>query len=173
MSFIPPFNLHKWIAEHQDKLRPPVCNQQVFEDGDFIIMVVGGPNQRQDYHDDPGEEFFYQLKGDMILRVMTEGKPKEVRIKEGDVFLLPAHIHHSPQRFADTLGIVIERKRRPDEYDSFLWYCEHCHQQLHRATAKINNIVEDLPILFKAFLDDKEQHTCQHCHHTTTFNASL
>ncbi|NUR91173.1 MAG: 3-hydroxyanthranilate 3,4-dioxygenase, partial [Nonomuraea sp.] len=88
---IPPFNLNKWIDEHQDLLRPPVGNAQIWQDADLMVTVVGGPNQRTDFHDDPIEEFFYQLRGGMVLRVMEEeGKPPvDLQIGEGDVFLLP------------------------------------------------------------------------------------
>ena len=64
------FNLQDWVEANRDKLKPPVGNAQVWEDGDMMVTVVGGPNQRADYHDDPIEEFFYQLKGDIFLRVM-------------------------------------------------------------------------------------------------------
>ena len=158
-----PFNLQKWIDEHRDVLKPPVCNKQVFEMGDFIIMVVGGPNSRKDYHDDPGEEFFYQLKGEMNLRVMENGKPRDIHIKEGEVFLLPGHMHHSPQRFADTVGLVIERRRTPDEQDGFLWYCEKCHSKLHEAYVPVKNIEKDLPGVFAQFWDSEEHRTCKQC----------
>src|SRR5271157_174088 len=67
-----PFNFQSWIEANREKLKPPVGNAQVWEDGDLMVTVVGGPNQRSDYHDDPIEEFFYQLKGDIFLRVMDE-----------------------------------------------------------------------------------------------------
>ena len=106
MQSLTPFNLRQWIDAHRADLRPPVCNKQVFEQGEFIIMVVGGPNARQDYHDDPGEEFFYQLEGDMLLRTVQDGRRVDIPICAGDVLLLPAHVPHSPQRFADTIGLV-------------------------------------------------------------------
>ena len=160
---LPPINLHQWIGEHQEFLKPPVCNRQVYEAGDFIIMVVGGPNSRKDYHDDAGEEFFYQLKGDMVLRVMEDGMPRDIRIQEGEIFLLPAHLQHSPQRFADTVGLVIERKRRGDEKDGFLWYCENCHYKLHEEYLPLAHIEKDLPQVFKRFWDSVEQRTCSEC----------
>ena len=92
------FNFQTWIKEHQHLLKPPVGNKKVFEDGDMTVQVVGGPNARTDYHDDPVEEFFYQLKGDMVLKVAENGSFYDVPIREGDVFLLPAHVRHSPQR---------------------------------------------------------------------------
>lgn len=160
-----PFNLQEWIAKHKDKLKPPVCNQQLFEEGDFIIMVVGGPNSRKDYHDDAGPEFFHQLKGDMTLRVIEDGKSKDITIREGDVFLLPPHVHHSPQRYADTVGLVIERKRAPHEKDGFIWYCDKCHHTLYHEEVFVKNIVEDLPPVFKRFWDSAERRTCKQCGH--------
>lgn len=158
-----PINLQQWIEENQASLRPPVCNKQVFEAGDFIIMVVGGPNSRKDYHFDPGAEFFYQLKGDMVLRVIENGAPKDIAIREGDVFLLPPNTHHSPQRKADTVGLVIERKRQPGERDGFAWYCENCHNLLHEESIPVEDIVDDLPPALARFWNSMEARTCKRC----------
>jgi len=125
------FSFQEWIDANREILKPPVCNKQVFEQSDFIIMVVGGPNTRKDYHYDPGEEFFYQIEGDMLLKTMQDGKPADIPIREGEIFLLPAGIPHSPQRFADTVGLVIERKRESDEKDGFMWFCENCNEKLY------------------------------------------
>lgn len=160
-----PFNFKRWIEDNRESLRPPVCNKQVFDDGDFIIMVIGGPNARKDYHDDPGEEFFYQLQGDMTLRVMEQGAPRDIEIKEGEVFLLPAHVHHSPQRRENTVGFVMERKRTAEEKDGFLWYCDECHTQLHAEYLPLKSIVKDLPPLFDRFWDDETARTCRACGH--------
>ena len=160
---LPPINLQKWIEAHKEQLKPPVCNQQVYDAGDFIIMVIGGPNSRKDYHDDPGEEFFFQLKGDMILRIMEEGRPKDIPIKEGEIFLLPPHVHHSPQRFENTAGFVIERKRDSNEVDGFVWYCDKCHHKLHHEQVALKSIVQDLPPLFKRFWDSEDHRTCKKC----------
>ena len=105
------FNFRRWIDENRAALRPPVGNKRVFRDGDFVIMVVGGPNARKDYHVDPGEEFFYQLEGDMVLKTIQDGRPIDVPIREGEVLLLPPVVPHSPQRRADTVGLVVERQR--------------------------------------------------------------
>ena len=165
MSYLPPINLQAWIEEHRDQLKPPVCNKMVYEVGDFIIMVICGPNTRKDYHDDPGEEFFYQLEGDMILRVMEDGKPKDVTIKQGEIFLLPPHIHHSPQRFENTVGLVIERKRFEGELDGFAWYCDECHSKIHEEFVPLKSIVDDLPPLFDRFWNSEENRTCGECNH--------
>src|SRR4051812_26003977 len=126
-----PINFKQWIDEHRHLLKPPVGNQQVYEDAEFIIMVVGGPNARKDYHYDEGEEFFYQLEGDISVHIMEDGKPKELKIREGDIFLLPPRVPHNPIRPVNTVGLVIERKRRPGEKDGLLWFCEKCHNKLY------------------------------------------
>ena len=121
------FNFQKWIDENEHLLKPPVGNKKVFEDGDMTVQVVGGPNERADYHDDPVEEFFYQLKGDMVLKVGDNGNFYDVPIREGDVFLLPPHVRHSPQRPAGSIGLVVEPKRYDaDPFDAFEWYCFEC-----------------------------------------------
>jgi len=159
------FNLQGWISENRDKLKPPVGNAQVWEDGEFMVTVVGGPNQRRDYHDDPTEEFFYQLKGDIVLRIIEEpGKPpKDIPVKEGEVFLLPKHIRHSPQRQADTIGLVIEMPRPEDTLDAFEWYCPNCHHLVHRAEVKLKSIVRDLPPIFEKFYGSEEARRCGNC----------
>ncbi len=162
---LPPINLQQWIEDNRSSLKPPVCNKQVYDVGDFIIMVIGGPNIRKDYHDDAGEEFFYQLEGDMVLRIIEDGQPKDIEIKQGEVFLLPAHIHHSPQRFANTVGLVIERKRAVDELDGFIWYCDECHEKIYEQYIPLKSIVDDLPKVFSAFWESEENRTCSRCGH--------
>ena len=122
-----PFNLTQWIDENRNLLRPPVGNAQILPEGDFIVMALGGPNVRTDFHDDPGEEIFYQIQGDIILRIIEDGAPKDIVIREGDLYLVGPHVRHSPQRPADTVGIVVERRRRDGELDAFEWYCEICN----------------------------------------------
>jgi 3-hydroxyanthranilate 3,4-dioxygenase len=159
------FNLQGWINENRDKLKPPVGNAQVWEDGEFMVTVVGGPNQRRDYHDDPTEEFFYQLRGDIVLRIIEEpGKPpKDIPIKEGEVFLLPKHVRHSPQRQADTIGLVIEMPRPDSALDAFEWYCPNCYNLVHRAEVKLKSIVRDLPPVFEKFYGSEEARQCKKC----------
>lgn len=165
MELIPPFNFERWIADHADELQPPVSNKQVWEDSDMIVMVVGGGNQRTDYHDDPRPEFFYQLKGAMTLRVREEGRPAEdLVIGEGDVFLLPPHVRHSPQRpERDSIGLVVEYARSPGELDGFEWYCERCNSLVHRVEVQLESIEDDLPPLFEAFHASEAARTCGTC----------
>ena len=160
---IPPINFKQWIEDNKDSLKPPVCNKVVYEDTEFIIMVVGGPNTRKDYHVDEGEEFFYQLKGKMILRIIQNNKPKDIQINEGEIFLLPSKIPHSPQRFENSVGLVIERKRTKDELDGFQWYCDHCNNLLYEKFFTLTDIVKDLPIVFDGFWGNKEYRTCSEC----------
>ncbi len=159
------FNLQGWINQNRDKLKPPVGNAQVWEDGEFMVTVVGGPNQRRDYHDDPTEEFFYQLEGDIVLRLIeTPGQPPiEVPIKQGEVFLLPKHIRHSPQRGPNTIGMVVEMPRPEGAMDAFEWYCPACHSLLHRAEVRLKSIVKDLPPLFEQFYASEELRRCKKC----------
>jgi 3-hydroxyanthranilate 3,4-dioxygenase len=159
-----PFNFSRWIEEHRDRLKPPVGNQQIWADTDFIVTVVGGPNRRTDFHDDPLEEFFHQLQGDMILRIMEDGRPRELPIREGDIFLLPPHVPHSPQRpVPGSVGLVIERARPAGLIDGFQWYCPQCHGLLHRVEIQLRDIVKDLPPLFEAFYSSETKRTCREC----------
>ncbi|WP_206995411.1 3-hydroxyanthranilate 3,4-dioxygenase [Trinickia mobilis] len=159
-----PFNFSRWIDEHAHLLKPPVGNQQVWQDADFIVTVVGGPNHRTDYHDDPHEEFFYQLRGNAYLNLIADGRRERVDLKEGDVFLLPPHLRHSPQRpEAGSACLVIERQRADGAIDAFEWYCDSCNGVVHRVEIQLKNIVEDLPPLFAAFYESQAKRTCPHC----------
>jgi 3-hydroxyanthranilate 3,4-dioxygenase len=163
MNALKAFNFREWIDRNREHLKPPVNNRLVFRESEFIIMVVGGPNSRSDYHEDPGEEFFYQLEGDMTLRTMQDGARVDIPIREGEILLLPARVPHSPQRYANTVGLVIERKRRPDEQDGFLWYCEHCHCPLHAEYLHVTDIEKQLPPVFDRFYNSLQLRTCQAC----------
>ena len=156
-------DLQRWIDRHRDVLKPPVGNKRVFEDGDFIIMVIGGPNSRQDYHVDPGQEFFFQLEGDIVLKTMQDGRPIDVPIRQGEVLLLPANVPHSPQRPANTVGLVVERRRRSDERDGFQWYCERCGNLLHEELIELTDIEKQLPPVFERFYASRAQRTCSRC----------
>ena len=126
------FNLKRWIDEHRDLLKPPVGAEMIWKDSQFIIMVIGGPNARRDFHTDPGEEFFYQLEGDMVVEYIDgAGKRHSETIREGDVLLMTANTPHSPQRPADSVGLVVERVRESSEPESFAWFCEHCDAKLN------------------------------------------
>jgi len=160
---MPPINFKNWIDSNRDLLKPPVCNKVVYENSEFIIMVVGGPNARKDYHVDEGEEFFYQLEGKMILRIMENKKPKDIHINEGEIFLLSPKVPHSPQRFKNTVGLVIERKRTESELDGFQWYCDSCHALLYEKFFSLKSIEKDLPLIFDEFWENIKSRTCSEC----------
>jgi 3-hydroxyanthranilate 3,4-dioxygenase len=157
------FNFRRWIDDNRHQLKPPVGNKRVFHDSEFIIMVVGGPNERKDYHVDPAEEFFYQLEGDMLLKTMQDGRPVDVPIRAGEILLLPPRVPHSPQRMADTVGLVIERERRPGELDGFQWYCENCSRPLYEEAIELTDIETQMQPLFERFYGSLERRTCKHC----------
>lgn len=158
-------NFKKWIDEHRDQLKPPVGNQLVWKDADTIVMVVGGPNARKDYHINEGEEFFYQIEGDIILKIIDNGKQVEVPIKEGEIYLLSSLTPHSPQRPANTIGLVIEHKRNEKELDGFQWYCEKCDHKLYEEFVELTDIVTQLPPIFERFYGNLEHRRCKKCGH--------
>ncbi len=160
---LPPINFKKWIDENRHLLKPPVGNQVIYKDTEFIVMVVGGPNARKDFHYNEGEEFFYQVEGDMTLPIIENGKVRNVEIKEGEIFLLPPRVPHSPQRGPDTIGLVIERQRKDDELDACIWYCEKCNTELHRAEFHLGDIVTQLSKLLEEFYSDESMRTCTNC----------
>lgn len=159
------FDFQGWIAENEHHLKPPVNNKQLFDTKtDMIVMIVGGPNQRVDFHDDPVEEFFYQLKGDMQLKVAENGSVYDVPIREGEVFFLPPHVRHSPQRpVPGSVGLVVEGARREGQLDGFEWYCFECGDMVHRIEVQVQDIVKDLPPLYDAFYADTDARTCEKC----------
>ena len=163
MNLVPPINFQNWINDNRHLLKTPVGNSVVYDQGDFMIMVVGGPNSRKDYHVDPIEEFFYQLEGDMLLKIIDDNKRVDVPIKEGEIFLLPKNIPHSPQRYKDTIGLVIEYKREDGDLDAFQWYCDECDKLLHEVSLDLENIVTQLPPLFEAYWDNTDARTCGSC----------
>ncbi len=156
------FSFARWIDENAHLLKPPVGNRLVFPAAaDLIVQVVGGPNRRSDYHDDPFEEFFYQLRGDIVLKVIEDGRPAEIPVRQGEIVLLPAHFRHSPQRSEGSVGMVVEKIRPSDVDDAFEWYCPRCCALVHRVEVNVQNIVADLPPLFAAFYASERK--CPQC----------
>lgn len=160
-----PFDFQDWIARNQHLLKPPVGNKHLFDrKTDMIVMMVGGPNSRVDFHDDPVEEFFYQVKGDMLLKIAEGGEIYDVPIREGEVFFLPKHVRHSPQRpVPGSIGLVVESPRVAGMKDGFEWYCFNCKSLVHRVEAEVKDITKDLPPLYEAFYADEEKRTCPSC----------
>ncbi|MGZ6141767.1 MAG: 3-hydroxyanthranilate 3,4-dioxygenase [Myxococcales bacterium] len=159
-----PLNFRQWIDEHCHLLKPPVGNAQIWEgDRDFMVTVVGGPNARTDYHVNEGEEFFYQVEGDIVLRVLQHGKPVDIPIRQGEIFLLPPNTPHSPQRGPNSVGLVIERRRLPAEKDTFLWVCDACGAELYKESFHLTDIVKQLPPVFARYWGDPTHTTCRKC----------
>lgn len=167
MSIRKPFNLKQWINDNRDLLKPPVSNKNLYvESGDYIVMIVGGPNARKDYHYNETEELFYQLEGDITVRIQEDGKPVDIEIKEGDMFLLPANTPHSPMRPANTVGLVIERVRKETEHkDGLMWFCDKCNTKLHESYFKLDNIEKDFIPRFKEYYGSEKMRTCPKCGH--------
>ena len=164
MSIANPFNFKAWIDDNRHLLKPPVGNKCIYTEAeDFIVMVVGGPNQRRDFHYNESEEFFYQIEGDMVLRIIEDGVQKDISIKEGDIFLLPPKVPHSPQRPANTVGLVIEKVRDESDKDGFLWFCDNCKNKLYDEYFKMDDIVKQLPPIMNKFYSSKDLRTCNEC----------
>lgn len=160
-----PFNLQKWIDENRNLLKPPVSNKNLYiEAGDFIVMVVGGPNARKDYHFNEGEELFYQIEGDIMVKIQENGEAKEIIIREGDIFLLPSNIPHSPIRGANTVGLVIERVRKGTNLtDGLMWFCDECNHKLHEFRFPLEDIEHDFISRFRQFYASEDLRTCDSC----------
>ena len=165
MSATRPFNFKKWIDENRHLLKPPVNNKVVYKDAEFIVMVVGGPNSRKDYHYNESEEFFYQLEGNVIVKIQEDGKEVEVPINEGDIFLLPPKVPHNPIRFKNTIGLVMERRRRNGEKDGLMWFCEKCNTKLYEEFFELNDITSQFQEIFMKFYGSEDLRTCKSCGH--------
>ncbi len=162
-----PFNLKKWIDDNRDLLKPPVGNKNLYtEAGDYIIMIVGGPNARKDYHFNETEELFYQIQGDIEVGIQEDGKAVTIPIREGEMFLLPANTPHQPRRGSDTVGLVIECKRADrNMVDGLQWYCENCNNLLHEYKFVLNDVEKDFQPRFKDFYASEDLRTCKKCGH--------
>ena len=159
-----PFNLFKWIEENRDILKPPVGNKNLYaEADDYIVMIVGGPNARKDYHFNETEELFFQLEGDIEVKIQEDGKAVTVPIKEGEMFLLPPRVPHSPIRPENSVGLVVERIREPEMNDGLLWFCDNCNSKLHESYFHLTNIEKDFIPRFRDYYGSEELRTCKNC----------
>ncbi|KYG72412.1 3-hydroxyanthranilate 3,4-dioxygenase [Roseivirga echinicomitans] len=161
-----PFNLQKWIDENRDLLKPPVGNKNLYPEGtDYIVMIVGGPNARKDYHYNETEELFYQLEGEITVRIQEDGKAVDIPLKAGDMYLHPPKVPHSPMRSEGSIGLVIERVRKPEHNDGLMWFCDNCNNKLHDTYFKLTNIEKDFLPRFREFYGSEELRTCNSCGH--------
>lgn len=159
-----PLNFLGWINDNRHLLKPPVSNKVIYKDGNFIIQVVGGPNSRTDFHVNQTDEFFYQLEGSIFLRIINKsGGVEEVHIKEGEIFLLPGGVPHSPQRSANSVGLVIEKTRDAQDIDGLMWVCSQCHKKLYEEYFHLENIETQFPAVFERFYNsDHVKCSCGH-----------
>jgi 3-hydroxyanthranilate 3,4-dioxygenase len=162
-----PFNLHAWIDENRDLLKPPVGNKNLYkQSGDYLVMIVGGPNARKDYHFNETEELFYQLEGDIVVGIQENGEAVDIEIKQGEMFLLPANTPHQPRRGPNTVGLVIECKRADrNMIDGLQWYCEKCNNKLHEYKFVLLDVEKDFLPRFRDFYASEELRTCKKCGH--------
>lgn len=162
MALQAPFNLKGWIDDNRHLLKPPVGNKMIWNDG-FMVMVVGGPNQRTDYHVNPTQELFYQVEGDIVLRVREDGQPRDIPIRQGDLFLLPPNVPHSPQRPANTVGLVVEYRRPEHAQDHMRWFCKSCGAVVYDAEFHLVDLGKQLKPILETYYADPALHTCQAC----------
>lgn len=165
MDFLSTYDLKKWVAENRSYFKPPFrTNKLLVTHKDFLVMILRGPNTRLDFHIQPGDEFFYQVEGDMELVVKPEGERRQaIKIKEGEIFVLPGGMPHSPRRFANTWGLVIERKRRQEETEEFAWFCEQCDELVLSRVVNQGNIPEQVTAVYAAFNADERLRSCRSC----------
>lgn len=157
--------MQKWIEENRELLKPPVANKNLYPEGtDYIVMIVGGPNARKDYHYNETEELFYQLEGNITVKIQEDGKAVDINLGPGDMFLLPPKVPHSPGRTAGSIGLVIERVR-PDATDGLMWFCDNCNNKLHETYFPLSDIETDFLPRFKEFYSSEELRTCKSCGH--------
>lgn len=163
MSVASPVNLRAWIEENRHLMKPPVSNKYLYRGRDFFVMIIAGPNARNDFHIVNSEEFFYQIQGDVVVRIREGGKIIDHTIREGDTFFIPPNVPHSPQRGPNTLGLVVERDRPPGEHEHIVWYCEKCGELVHDLDFDCKDIVEHFSQAMEEFWKDDARRTCRRC----------
>jgi len=163
MSIRRPFNLVQWIAENRHLLKPPVGNKNLYKDaGDYIVMIVAGPNARKDYHYNETEELYYQLEGSITIKIQEDGKAVSIPLNAGDMFLLPGGVPHCPIRTENSIGLVIELKRETED-DGLMWFCEKCNHKLHEYKFHLDDIEKDFIPRFRDFYGSLVLRTCKNC----------
>ncbi len=167
MAIAPPFNFKKWLDENRHLLKPPVANKNLYpQSEDYIVMVVAGPNARKDYHYNETEEWFYQLEGNITVKIQEDGKAREIHLGPGDMFLCPANTPHSPGRHEGSIGLVVERVREGRGFkDGLMWFCDNCNHQLYDVRFELQNIEKDFLPHFKHFYGSEDLRTCKSCGH--------
>jgi 3-hydroxyanthranilate 3,4-dioxygenase len=160
---LPPINILQWVEQHRDELKPPVSNKYLYDGTDFFVMVIAGPNARNDFHVTNSEEYFYQVKGDIVVRIREDGVIKDMVVREGETFFIPANVPHSPTRPPDTIGVVVERVRPAGETEHLQFYCDNCHALVHDLEFDCADIVNHFSRAMKEFWNDETLSTCSNC----------
>jgi len=160
---LPPINLAKWVEQHRHEMKPPVSNKYLYDGEDFFVMLINGPNARNDFHQTNSEEFFHQLKGDIVVRVVEDGKIKDIPVREGETFFIPGNVPHSPTRPPNTLGLVVERRRPPGETEHLQFYCDNCHALVEDIEFDCKDIVDHFKQAMEDFWADAKRSTCRKC----------
>ncbi len=165
MAVSKPFNLNQWIKENRELLKPPVGNKNLYTEAeDYIVMIVGGPNARKDYHYNETEELFFQLEGEIEVHIQDEGEKKTMKLGPGDMYLNPPKVPHSPVRHEGSVGLVVERKRKGTNLqDGLMWFCDNCNHKLHEVYFPLKDIEKDFLGHFKEFYSSEDKKTCNNC----------
>ena len=99
-----------------------------------LFRWSAGPNARTDYHDDPYEEFFYQLRGDIVLQGARGRAGRATsRSARARSCCCPGTcgIRRSGRSRARSAWWW-RRSGRCDVDDGFEWYCPKCWTLIHR-----------------------------------------
>lgn len=160
---LPPINIQKWVEKHRHELKPPVSNKYLYDGEDFFVMVIAGPNARNDFHQTASEEYFYQLKGDIVVRIREDGKIKDIPVREGETFFIPGNVPHSPVRPPGTIGVVVERRRPPGETEHLQFYCDKCGELVFDKVFDCQDIVKHFARAMEDFWADEDLSTCGKC----------
>ena len=158
-----PINIGRWAEQHRGELKPPVGNKYLYDGNDFFVMVIGGPNARNDFHVTNSEEYFYQLKGDIVVRIREGGAIKDVPVREGETFFIPGNVPHAPTRPPGTVGVVVERRRPPGETEHLQFYCEDCGELVYDKEFDCKDIVQHFSQAMEEFWSDETLSTCKGC----------
>ncbi|WP_407116692.1 3-hydroxyanthranilate 3,4-dioxygenase [Bradyrhizobium sp. LMG 9283] len=160
---LPSINLKNWVEQHRHEMVPPVSNKYLYDGKDFFVMLINGPNARNDFHQTNSEEFFHQLQGDIVVRIVEDGRIKDFPVREGETFFIPGNVPHSPTRPPNTLGLVVERRRPPGETEHLQFYCDSCHALVEDIEFDCKDIVVHFRRAMEDFWANPDRSTCKSC----------
>lgn len=160
---LPPINLLQWVQENRARLKPPVGNAYLYDGERFFVMVIAGPNARNDFHKTDSEEYFFQLKGDIVVRIIEDGKIKDIPVREGETFFVPGGVPHSPTRPPNTIGVVVEMRRPPGETEHLQFYCDGCGKLVYDKEFDCADIVEHFAQAMEDVWANEKLSTCRNC----------